>query len=154
MAVIYKKTYNEDTTLAIWKISEDYDHFMSFVKLEDDEILRLNSFRNHKRKLEFLSVRALLQHLLDDNYEKIVYGPERKPYLKSNSHNISISHSKDYTSIILSKKKRVGLDLEFMSEKILRIANKFLREEELSNINKEHEIYHLYLHWCAKRSFI
>jgi 4'-phosphopantetheinyl transferase EntD len=53
---------------------------------------------------------------------------------------------------LLSKKKRVGLDLEFMSTKILRIADKFLRDEELANIKKDQELYHLYLHWCAKEA--
>lgn len=52
----------------------------------------------------------------------------------------------------MSKKKRVGLDLEFMTNKILRIADKFLRPEELENINKDLELYHLYLHWCAKEA--
>ena len=151
MGIIYNKQYNDDVTLAIWKITEDYDYFMSLVKLEDDELERLHSFRNHRRKLEFLSVRAILQNVLSKD-EKIVYGPERKPYLYSNSHNISISHSKNFTAILMSKKKRVGLDLEFMTTKILRIADKFLRPEELEHIEKDQELYHLYLHWCAKEA--
>ena len=96
-------------------------------------------------------VRTLLKNMLGKD-GKIVYGPERKPYLHNNLFNISISHSKNFTAILMSKKKRVGLDLEFMSTKILRIADKFLRPEELDNIEKDQELYHLYLHWCAKEA--
>jgi len=39
-----------------------------------------------------------------------------------------------------------------MSDKVLRIAEKFMRQEELESIDKNQEIYHLYLHWCAKEA--
>jgi len=121
------------------------------VTLDDKDIERLDSFKNHQRKLEWLSVRVLLNSLTDKD-SRIVYGPERKPYLHNNSHNISISHSKNLTSILINKKRRVGLDLEFMTDKVLRIAEKFMRPEEIDSIDKTQEIYHLYLHWCAKEA--
>ena len=151
MGVIVRENFNEDVELGIWEITEDYDELMSMISLDERDLVTVESFKNHKRKLEWLSVRTLLKELLGKD-SKIVYGPERKPYLYNNEYNISISHSKNLTSILKSKKKRVGLDLEFMSTKILRVADKFLRETELENITKSQEIYHLYLHWCAKEA--
>lgn len=151
MGLIIKKHFNEDVVLGIWEITEDYDTLRSFLYLDEHDIETVEKFKNHQRKLEWLSVRTLLKNMLGGD-SKIVYGPERKPYLKNNSHNISISHSKNLTAILISKKKRVGLDLEFMSDKILRIADKFLRPEELESIDEEQKIYHLYLHWCAKEA--
>ena len=151
MGVIVREHFNDDVEFGVWEITEDYDTLRSMLNLDEKDILTVESFRNHKRKLEWLSVRTLLKHMLGKD-SKIVYGPERKPYLHNNSFNISISHSKNLTSILMSKKKRVGLDLEFMSTKILRIADKFLRPEELEHINKNQELYHLYLHWCAKEA--
>ena len=151
MAVIIREHFNEDIEFGIWEITEDYDTLISKLKLDQSDIATVESFKNHQRKLEWLSVRTLLKEMLGKN-SKIVYGPERKPYLHNNEFNISISHSKNLTSILMSKKKRVGLDLEFMTNKILRIADKFLRPEELENINKDLELYHLYLHWCAKEA--
>jgi 4'-phosphopantetheinyl transferase EntD len=151
MGVIVREHFNEDVEFGIWEITEDYDTLMSKLNLDEKDLETVERFKNHKRKLEWLSVRTLLNEMLG-KHSKIVYGPERKPYLHNNEYNISISHSKNLTSILLSKKKRVGLDLEFMSTKILRIANKFLRDEELANINKDQELYHLYLHWCAKEA--
>lgn len=151
MGVIVREHFNDDVEFGVWEITEDYDSLRSGLNLDEKDIVTVESFRNHQRKLEWLSVRTLLKEMLGKE-SKIVYGPERKPYLHNNSYNISISHSKNLTAILMSKKKRVGLDLEFMSAKILRIADKFLRPEELDFIQKDNELYHLYLHWCAKEA--
>jgi phosphopantetheinyl transferase len=151
MGLILKEHFNEDVELGLWEITEDYDTLRSQLILDEKDLATVESFKNHQRKLEWLSVRTLLKSMLGKD-GKIVYGPERKPYLHNNSFNISISHSKNFTAILLSKKKRVGLDLEFMASKILRIADKFLRPEELEHIEKNQELYHLYLHWCAKEA--
>lgn len=151
MGLILREHFNEDVELGLWEITEDYETLRSQLILDEKDLATVESFKNHQRKLEWLSVRTLLKNMLGKD-GKIVYGPERKPYLNNNSFNISISHSKNFTSILLSKKKRVGLDLEFMTSKILRIADKFLRPEELEHIIKDQELYHLYLHWCAKEA--
>ncbi|HRW63614.1 MAG TPA: 4'-phosphopantetheinyl transferase superfamily protein, partial [Bacteroidales bacterium] len=146
-----REHFNDDVEFGVWEITEDYNNLRSRLLLDERDIETVESFKNHQRKLEWLSVRTLLKEMLGKD-SKIVYGPERKPYLHNNLYNISISHSKNLTSILMSKKKRVGLDLEYMDTKILRIADKFLRPEELENIDKTKEIYHLYLHWCAKEA--
>jgi len=151
MALIFREHFNSDVEFGIWEITEDYDTLRGSLTLDEKDITTVESFKNHQRKLEWLSVRTLLKTMLGRE-SKIVYGPERKPYLHNNLFNISISHSKNFTAILMSKKKRVGLDLEFMTTKILRIADKFLRPEELEHIEKDQELYHLYLHWCAKEA--
>jgi len=151
MGLILREHFNDDVEFGIWEITEDYNTLRSQLNLDEKDISTVESFRNHQRKLEWLSVRTLLKEMLGKE-GKIVYGPERKPYLHNNLYNISISHSKNFTAILMSKKKRVGLDLEYMASKILRIADKFLRPEELEHIEKDQELYHLYLHWCAKEA--
>ncbi|MBU8891817.1 MAG: 4'-phosphopantetheinyl transferase superfamily protein [Bacteroidales bacterium] len=151
MGLILKERIKDDVKFGLWEITEDYDTLRSNLKLDQEDITTVENFKNHRRKLEWLSVRILLKRMLGKD-SKIVYGPERKPYLHNNLYNISISHSKDFTAILIGKKRRVGLDLEFMTSKILRIADKFLRPEELENIEKDQKLYHLYLHWCAKEA--
>ncbi len=104
MGIIIKKHFNDDVVLGIWEITEDYDTLRSSLNLDKSDIETVEHFKNHQRKLEWLSVRTLLKSLLGQD-SKIVYGPERKPYLKNNSHNISISHSKNLTAILISNKK-------------------------------------------------
>jgi 4'-phosphopantetheinyl transferase EntD len=66
--------------------------------------------------------------------------------------NISISHSRNLTSIFLSKTKRVGLDLEYMSHKISTLGDKFINNQEYVTNDPELKPYHYYLHWCGKEA--
>jgi 4'-phosphopantetheinyl transferase EntD len=152
MGVILHKNIDEgDCVLGMWEITEDYDTLMQMVNLTESEICRVNSFRSHTRKLEWLSVRALVVSILGPGM-RIVYNEKRKPFLSDNSYNISISHSKKYTSIFLSKKKRVGIDLEFMSHDIEKVSRYFINENEVITNNASLRPLHIYIHWCAKEA--
>jgi 4'-phosphopantetheinyl transferase EntD len=151
MPIITKKYVHEDCLLGIWEITEDYDTLRQAVNLDELDLQRLNSFRNHKRKLEWLSVRNLVIRLVGKQ-AKIVYNEINKPFLSDNSYNISISHSNNLTSILLSKNHRVGIDLEYMSHRISNIAFKFINNKEIITSDISLKKYHLYLHWCAKEA--
>lgn len=135
--------------LGLWETTEDYDTLKSYLDLERYDAKILESYRNYDRKLEFLSVRTLLTCMLDSS-ARIIYNGDRKPFLKDRSFNISITHSNHLTSILLSKKRRVGIDVEYMSTKINKIANKFIHPDEYITEDSESRNYHLYVHWCAK----
>jgi 4'-phosphopantetheinyl transferase len=151
MGVILKKYVAEDCLLGIWEIVEDYDTLYSMVVLNNEEKNTLDSFQNYQRKLEWLSVRALMNDLLDEDC-RITYNGSRKPFLENNTCHISISHSKSLTSILVSKRKKVGIDLEFMSHQIHNIADKFINEKEVITDDPARERFHLYIHWCAKEA--
>jgi 4'-phosphopantetheinyl transferase EntD len=150
MGVIVKDEIN-DCLLGIWEIKEDLNSLFSFVKLEDEELETLNSFGNENRKIEWLSVRALINDMTGKN-SRIIYNNARKPFLKGNSFNISISHSHQLTSILISRTKRVGIDLEYMSHKITNLEKRFINEQEYITSDQEKKSYHLYIHWCAKEA--
>jgi len=151
MGVILKENVHNDCLLGMWEIKEDYETLFSQVSLEDDEMERLNSFKSYNRKLEYLSVRTLINEMTG-RVCKIIYNEERKPFLKGNTFNISISHSYDITSILLSRNKRVGIDLERMSHKIRNLKHRFINDQELITDDPEQLRYHLYLHWCGKEA--
>jgi 4'-phosphopantetheinyl transferase EntD len=151
MGLVIKRLVDDDCILGIWQINEDYDTLLSRLKLLPDEQDTLISFQNYQRKLEWLSVRVLINELLQHE-SRIVYNAEHKPFLFDNSYNISISHSKNLTSILASKTKKVGIDLEFMSHQIIKIAHKFINENEQITKNPDQRKLHLYIHWCAKEA--
>lgn len=151
MGIILKKKLEDGSMLGMWEITEDINVLLNQVKLSGTELERFDGFLSHARKLEFLSVRALLAKMLNPDV-KIAYNGNWKPYLDDGSHNISISHSKNLTSILLNKTKRVGIDLEYMSHRIRKIAHKFINDNESINKNDLTEKYHLYIHWCAKEA--
>jgi phosphopantetheinyl transferase len=74
----------------------------------------------------------LLQFLFPDfPYHLIEIADTRKPFLPDEQYHFSISHCGDYAAAIVSKNKRVGIDIEIPTEKIGRIMYKFLTAKEL-----------------------
>jgi len=151
MGVILKNDLEGGCKLGIWEITESYDELRSKLSLESEEVKTLERFRNPNRKLEWLSVRNLANELTGIN-SRIIYNEDRKPFLLDNSSHISISHSKDYTSIMLGRGKKVGIDLEYMSHRISSIADRFINDKEKITSTQELVRYHLYIHWCAKEA--
>jgi len=151
VGVFLKTEILPDCHLGVWEITEDFDSLYSKVNLVDVEKAKLDSFKNISRKIEWLSVRALVKTMLGKD-TRILYNSENKPFVRGNTHNISISHSNNLTAVLISKDKQVGIDLEYMSGKISKVANKFINEKESITSDPDMAKLHLYLHWCAKEA--
>jgi 4'-phosphopantetheinyl transferase len=151
MAIIMNEHFECGCQLGIWKITEDYDNLLSRIMLTREELETLERFSHLPRKIEWLSVRVLLNEMTDKELS-IYYNSNRKPFIKGNSYYISISHSRDLTSILLSHEKKVGIDLEYMSHRIASISNKFINQNDVITDDEEQKKYHLYIHWCAKEA--
>lgn len=139
---------NANYRYGIWKIEEDE---IKLRKILGDEISVTRP--NPGKRTEFLSVRALAQ-FMDVDPLSIDYLPSGKPYLKDKSTSISISHTKGYVSLMLSDLKHIGTDIEQISERILKVSNKFMHPEEEAYLSKltGNKIIALLLHWSAKES--
>ena len=151
MGCITKHYLNEFSILGVWKIEEDINTLMEMVTLDPEDLKRYKGYSSNSRKLEFLSVRALLAELLGKD-ARIVYNKNNKPFLKDGSRFISITHSHKLTAILTSTNEKVGIDLEHMSSNIAAIAFKFVNRREKITKDPEKRRYHLYLHWCAKEA--
>jgi len=151
MGCITKHYLNEFSVLGVWKIEEDINTLLDLVSLDPEDKKRYKGYSSNSRKLEFLSVRALLAELIGKD-ARIVYNKNNKPFLKDGSRFISITHSHKLTAILLSTNEKVGIDLEYMSSNISAIAFKFLNRKEKISKDPENKKYHLYLHWCAKEA--
>ncbi len=150
MGVIQKKEVN-DCLLGIWEIKEDFDSLYTRLKLDKEEEEKLFSFKNASRRVEWLSVRALINEMTGQD-SRIIYNEFRKPFLKDSTAHISISHSRDLTAILLSKTRKVGIDLEHMSHQIITLADKFINHQEMVTVDPSLKSFHLYIHWCAKEA--
>jgi len=151
VGVFLKTEILPDCHLGVWEITEDYDTLYEMVELAPVEKTKLDSFKNISRKVEWLSVRALVKNMLGKD-TRILYNAENKPFVRGNTHQISISHSNMLTAVLISKDKQVGIDLEFMSGKITKVADKFINQREKVTEDPEMKKFHMYLHWCAKEA--
>ena len=131
-----KKNYCQ---IAIWEMSESLE---KLILLSND--IDISKLKIEKRKKEFLSARLLLNELLPNN--SISYNTYGAPEIENNNF-ISISHSKNLVAIIISKKK-VGLDIEQISKKLLRLSSKFILAGHHSPLSEETTT----LIWCCKEA--
>jgi 4'-phosphopantetheinyl transferase EntD len=151
MAIIVNENLECGCQLAVWKITESLDKLLLKITLTADEMETLERFSYEPRKLEWLSVRVLLNEMTG-KVLNIGYNGNHKPFIKGNTYYISISHSRDLTAILLSREKKVGIDLEYMSHRIGSISHKFINDNDMITTDEEQRKYHLYIHWCAKEA--
>jgi len=140
-----------NTTVLVWHLKEDISFFKNALQLNRGQQEELDNY-NFKRKMEWLSTRYLLglmkKDFNPDQFKKDKYG---KPYLLNSDSYISISHSHEYATLILSDKV-VGIDIQKKHENIQRISHKFISEEELKYTMNENKILHMHINWGAKES--
>lgn len=152
MALVYLRELDTETKFAIWKIEETEQELSARLQLNNDECEKLARLSKGKRTLHWLATRVLLRYLLrTDNYISCPSDQNGKPYLPDYPYEISLTHSYDYAGVLMSSAGPCGLDLEIVKDKVLRIKEKFLSEEELSFIQPDN-IEQLYACWCAKEA--
>jgi phosphopantetheinyl transferase len=146
MPIFYQQDIDDSTKLGIWKIEEDENFFLERVPLQREIT------HPHKR-LQHLAGRFLLKYLFPGFPVKLIkIADTKKPFLEDEAYHFSISHCDDYAAAIVSKKDRVGVDVEIPSFKIDRIKNKFLNEKEFSILDSQFSITQLTLMWCCKEA--
>jgi nicotinamide riboside kinase/4'-phosphopantetheinyl transferase EntD len=101
--------------------------------LSNEDLERLRKFKNEKRKREFLSARIALG-MIDHDLSKDISYVGRRPMLKSNSGEISLSHSQKIAAAAWHPSLPIGIDVESERQQLQTILTKFLSLEEIDNI--------------------
>lgn len=132
----------------LWKIDETLDE-LSDIYLNTKSQERLDSMKSLSHQKGFLAVRQLLK-IAGYSDRNLSYTPLGKPLLSDKKH-ISISHSFEYATLIISD-KIVGIDIEKNRDKIKKIASRFIGTESLECTEQEAQIRELTRIWAAKES--
>lgn len=143
---------NNNLTVAIWHIKESLEDLQEQVSLREDERKRMLYFASVKRKLEWLTVRLMVQTIQPDNCE-IHYNENGRPYLKGSQQSISISHSFPYVCVTLNNNQFTGVDIQVNKPNITKGKSLFLNAQDLACLgNKCDEKDLLHIAWCAKEA--
>ena len=135
------------TRVVIWEINESVNDLKSKVVLSNDSLKLLNQKKSEIHKKQFLAIRNIFNFLCIDEKD-LRYVKSGKPILLKKN-KISISHSGNYAALIVSE-NNVGIDIEIITDKILKLKSKFL-ETELNyplELNKETSL----VYWNIKES--
>jgi 4'-phosphopantetheinyl transferase len=153
MALLFTKEVAEETWLGIWRIEESADWFRSQLMLDENENTLIDAIKHPQRKLHWLSSRVLIRTMMQtDQFIHLENDLNGKPVIHNFPVELSLSHSADLSALLISKKYKVGIDIEKMDPKVLRIRHKFMSATELSWISNEDAIAQLYASWCAKEA--
>lgn len=155
MALAYFRELDAQTKFAIWRVEEDVSDLMERLQLDDREQKILSKLNKGKRTLHWLATRVLLRQTLNTpDFIDCPSDANGKPYLANFPERISLTHSFDYVAVMLCGDREVGIDLELVKPKILRIADKFMRPEEMRflPLDTELAIQVLYACWSAKEA--
>lgn len=128
MAVV-KEIIVDSGTLYVWHITESLEELRASLQLSAISQERLTKMKSENHQKAFLAVRQVLRQLNIADVD-LCYDTNGKPSLCTRKH-ISISHSFDYAIVAISE-KNIGVDVELIRDKIIRLSGKFCNEKELA----------------------
>ena len=124
---VFKQYTESSYKWGIWKASESLEELLALLPHKEKYEEGIGKFTAVSRKLEWLAVRVLLYTMLGEE--------------------------KGYVAVLLGEPgKRVGIDIECYSERVRKVAHKFMREDEKKSLFKGTETWSLLLHWSAKET--
>lgn len=139
--------------IAIWHITETADELYALLGTHRYDA-QLAEKKNESRRAEWLAVRLLVKELFGSEAE-VAYHPTGRPYLKNSTTHISISHTKGFAAVAYHHRAPLGMDIEYLSSRVERIASRFTTQDEASYIDRHDEsvrqMYHL-INWSAKET--
>ena len=137
---------NNSTKIILWEIIPGE---LSEARLSkhDKELIKIRKGKNSKEY--FLAVRKLLEN--EDPELTIDYNLKGKPFLNKQK-GISISHSNEIVAIAISNEIDFGIDIQYKTDKVFKIQNKFLSEMESKFLGKKNDLESLIKVWSAKES--
>jgi len=128
MALVSIEDIAPNIRLGIWRIEETVDELLACDARLSKVMPYLTAYHHRERLREKLAVYELVFILTGGTVMEIKHRQNGKPYLEG--WNISISDTKGYAAVVVSKEKKVAVDIEYFSDRVSRIVRKFIRSDE------------------------
>ena len=147
---LIRKIETSNEIMGIWRMSETLGELMARYEVKPHEESSFLAFRNDRRRREWLTVRVLLESLLGKGVS-IEYMESGKPFLRGSKLFVSITHTIGYVGLRLGIQP-VALDMEYMSNRVLRLIPKFVSEREMRYVDNDNKIVTALIIWSAKET--
>ena len=173
MALISIEEVCEGVRLGLWRMDEEPEELLAHFPY----LRRLDCpYKPSARRKEFYSVRALLMAMTGDPELRIDHAESGRPVvvgrgleipekrrdtevgdsqMTDDGWQVSISHTKGYAALMLSRDKAVGVDIEYRSDRVAKIASHYIRPDEMDGDFKSpttETVEQMLVLWCAKET--
>ncbi len=142
---------NASSALAIKIIEGENEEDLSFLSFR--EKLAMANISHPEKQLEWISSRRAIfdaTNALGIEYPGFFKDEHGKSQAMDEKGHVSLSHTKGVATAIYHKVRPVGIDLEFIREKVVAIGPRFLAKEELEFLITNP--VHFTMAWSAKES--
>lgn len=169
---LIKTEHVAHAVLGVWESTESDNFFLE--RLPQNYLVGYEPQRfSERRRKEFLASRWLLKELLESRVIASEALRATRPdfigkqssaaiqfiindhgKLKDSSGNVhlSLSHSGNRVAAIVSTQRRVGIDIEEINPRVLKVMHKFLNEHEKGLLGNDPALWRVTLCWSAKES--
>lgn len=139
MPLVGIKKIGEGARLGVWRMSEELD------ELPRPDGISFADIRSETRLREKLTEYRLLEAMTGRCGGIIRHEPSGRPLV--DGYEVSISHTRGWAVMVLSKGCRVGVDIEYCSTRVNRVANRFIRSDEQND-----DLRQRLINWSVKET--
>lgn len=136
--------------IGIWQLTEELPQL---VALWGNAEMPENYARatSEKRQREILATALLIRNLCGRDIP-VQHTQEGAPYIEQG--NISISHTSTYVAVAFHPTCRIGVDIETLGTKAVRVAERFMSQQELAHLPNDEASRATAIHmtWSAKEA--
>jgi 4'-phosphopantetheinyl transferase len=144
----FEKLDAGNSVLFLLYFDEHFDATQHLDKLTEIELERYYSFKNQKRRNEFVATRLLKHDLF--GYNEIRYKEHGAPFIEDEGY-ISISHANLLIGIAFNERYQIGFDVEEIHDKVKNVHTKFLNQHEYTLFDSSKTL-DLIIAWSLKET--
>ena len=151
--LIFSKNISKKTIITLWKIEESPSYFLDYLGIDEINLPMVSNATHPMKQLEWLASRSCVKRCvetLEHTYLGIEKDCHNNPHLIDIQGFVSLSHTSEYAVAVVSLEEEVGIDIERISDKLSRVAHKFLSPTE--RILAGEDLLKMCVYWCAKES--
>jgi phosphopantetheinyl transferase len=149
MPQIFSTNLDLSGNLLLWQAEEESVWFKEQLNVVPELWEEYDSLANEAVRHRWLASRYAVQQVSRQSPLNLIKELSGKPILLESENHISLSHCEGFVAAIHADNP-VGIDVEWVSQRVQKIKNYFLRDEELVLLGEENEA--LILAWSAKES--
>jgi phosphopantetheinyl transferase len=153
MPLLTQEPIGNDGLWGIWSTTETTEELLRLLTPNGPDADYLRTVHHPERFHQTLASRVLAQALLrrlDVQYAGVEKDSAGKPLLVGCPYYISLSHTEGYAAAVLHRRFPVGIDIELVKEKLVKVAPRVFTEAEREYAHDN--LFKTAVYWCAKEA--